>query len=114
MKLLEVIRLKEVLQRLDTSAEPFSISYVKLDRRKKKGGEIVRFEKCLATRSRAKGTRSDKIRIIKIQPSPEPKATKKPNHFANATRNVQVLPSFVIRKLHIWLILEFNGMKVIL
>ncbi len=109
------IRLKEVLRRMDSSAEEFSIAYVKYNKRQKTGGDIARFERCICTGTRAKGTRQEKSRQTLVKPQVEAKKqARNPNHFVNATRNLQVLPSFVIRKLHIWLIIEFNGIKVIL
>lgn len=99
---------------MDGSAEPFSIAYVKYNRRENSGGDIARYDSCLCTGTRAKGTRQEKSRQALVKPEQREKQAKNPNHFLNATRNLQVLPSFVIRKLHIWLIIEFNGMKVIL
>jgi hypothetical protein len=37
-----------------------------------------------------------------------------PSHYQNATRNIVQGQSSQPRKIHIWLILEFNGQKVVL
>lgn len=99
---------------MDGSAEPFSIAYVKYNKRDGSGGDIARFDSCLTTGTRPKGTRQEKSRQVLVNSEQREKPARNPNHYLNATRNLQVLPSFVIRKLHIWLIIEFNSLKVIL
>jgi hypothetical protein len=37
-----------------------------------------------------------------------------PAHYRNGTRNLVVGNSTQVRKIHIWLILSFNGQKVVL
>lgn len=106
-----IIKLRDVLQQMDTSAEPFSIAYVTYSKSEKKGGVIKRFSNCISTATRKKGERKEKATATA---EASKSWAKNPAHFINATRNLQLLDSKQLRKLHIWLIIEFNGMKVIL
>lgn len=99
------------MEHLDTSAEPFSITYVTYSKSSRQGGTVKRYSNCISTGTRNKGERKQKVRTTVQVPTG---TTKRPDHFKNATRNLQLLPSRQIRKLHIWLIIEFNGKKVIL
>ncbi len=83
---------------------PFDIEFVKADRKKKTGGEIVALEKVVLSKNQDKE-------------SPEAKSAsepghKSPNHWQNSTRNLKILSSNHIRKVHIRLITKFNGQKV--
>ncbi|QCR23077.1 hypothetical protein [Pontibacter sp. SGAir0037] len=105
-----VIRLTEVLQHMQAGLTPFDIAYVTLDQRRKTGGEIKRYTQCLLS-----GIKQKKGKAT-TGANPKPESTswaKNPNHFDNATRNL-TLPNGQKRKLHIWLITEFNGMKVLI
>ena len=107
-----IIKLKDVLQQMDTSAEPFSIAFVTFNRKRKEGGEVKRYTNCISTGTRNKGERKPTANPVTVAPANA--TSKRPDHFRNATRNLQLLPSRQIRKLHILLITEFNGKKVIL
>jgi hypothetical protein len=98
---------------MDSAADPFSITYVKANRRKKEAGAIAHYPQCLQTGTRPKGEQQRKSKSAVATPKPVSWA-RNPNHFANATRNLLVLPSKQLRKVHIWLITEFNGKKVII
>jgi hypothetical protein len=107
----QVIRLSEVLQQMDAATEPFQISFVTANKRKKEGGIIENYPACLSTGSKAPGERKP----ASVKPLNEVNSVlKNPNHFRNATRNLLLFPSKQIRKVHIWLILTYNGQKVII
>lgn len=105
------IRLKAVLEKMeefDHEGKPiaFNLKFVTCDRKRGTGGEIIEIvggRKCV-------GVRNGKVvydkRKIEVQGP-----TKDPRHWVNATRNI-VLPNGGIRKVHIRLIIEFNGQKV--
>jgi hypothetical protein len=108
----DIIRLKEVLEQMETATEPFSIRYVACNRKKNTGGRIVHLERCYKT-----GNQSDpaKLSATKAGQKATPTvASKNPHHYDNYTRNLKVVPSGKIRKCCIWLIIQFNGKKVII
>jgi hypothetical protein len=135
----EVITLKEVLATMATTAEPFTLRYVKLNEAKGTGGEIVEASGLLQS-GRGQGAPAladiyaGQSVLAQEEEGPEywhldpdshwsapgqeeaapEKATRAPNHFANMTRNLKSTLSGNFSKVHIWLILEFNGKKVII
>jgi hypothetical protein len=87
----------------------FTLRFIQADRKRKKAGTIVEWHQCRLSRPqqgrlKAPGTAAD----------PAPRASRQPNHYANATRNLVQGRSTQVRKVHIWLILAFNGKKVVL
>jgi hypothetical protein len=99
---MEIVTLKEVLTEM-RSGNIFSIRWVTANKKKKTGGTIKQYDGC--RRSRATPTASERPMFNG--------GSKKPNHYGNATRNI-VIPTGEIRKLNVWLIIGFNGKKVVL
>ena len=105
-----MIRLGEVLKQMDYLDEKnqpvkFQMKFVTANRDKNTGGEIIEIKdacKCI-------GKKAGKV-IFDKRPAPDINS-KNPNHWVNSTRNV-LLPNGLIRKIHIRLIIEFNGQKV--
>jgi hypothetical protein len=100
----------EIMDKLDRNNNPvrFDIKFVTADRAKQIGGEIIELKdvcKCVGKRNGKVvfDTRNAKSEIAKI-----PKA---PKHWVNSTRNL-LLSNGQIRKIHIRLIIGFNGQKV--
>lgn len=96
----ETIFLSAVLAKM-TEGKPFDVIFVTADREKNTGGEIVEIRGARLATPKREG--------------PIARATKKKtaqNHHANSTRNI-VLANGLIRKIHIRLIIQFNGKKVI-
>lgn len=96
------------MDRIDGNGKPvpFSAKFVTADRKRRTGGEIISVENAVKCIGKRKGEvvydgRTDQNRI-----------RRDPHHYENATRNI-MLENSVIRKLHIRLILEFNGKKVL-
>lgn len=106
------IRLSEVLDqmdRLDDSGRPksFDMKFVTADRKRNTGGEIIEIRngrKCV-------GKRNGKVIYDTRETVAEVRQSRSPNHWTNQTRNI-ILPNGAIRKVHIRLIIEFNGTKV--
>ena len=103
-----VITLTEVLKTMDNGA-PFSITYVTADRKKRTGGQLM-------THAQAQ-----KIAHLADLPANILKANrislanaKNPNHYTNSTRNIYIPRTREVRKLHIKLIVAFNGHTVLL
>lgn len=100
----------ELMKQVDNRKRPvpFSISYVTCDLERNIGGELISYESCTLSNPNLSGNRDytpghyDKL------------STKNPRHWFNGTRNIRPLGSQDIRKLHIWLMFEFNGMAVTL
>lgn len=93
---------------METATECFSLRFVKADRTRRKGGQILEWHDCRLSRPKhVKGN----VRP-QLLPGQEP-ASNLPAHFRNSTRNLSLGASSQIRKVNIWLILSFNGKKVV-
>ena len=103
----EIIRLSEVLNIMDTSPEPFDIIFCTAS------GEIKEYRNCRMSGAGRKGEKAGAGTKKESVPVPDGKNSKNPHHFTNATRNL-VKANGHIRKLHIFLILKFNDKKVII
>lgn len=108
------IRLTEVLDlmdALDSNGDPipFSIRFVTANRKDKTGGEIITIDK--AVKCVGKDKKGNPVIDTRRKETPDLTKPKNPNHWSNATRNL-FLPNGQIRKVHIRLIIEFNGQKV--
>lgn len=85
---------------------PFSITYVTYNSREAYGGELITYKHATLASLNHSGS--------KINTSIKPKkVSKNPNHWKNSTRNIHPEKSWEIRKLNIWLMLEFNGREVV-
>jgi hypothetical protein len=86
------------------SGEIFSCKVVSFDAARKKGGEIKSYSQLMTSKG-------DPIEI-------KPTKSVAQNHFNNSTRNCSVCadgqPTSMVRKIHIFLLLEVNGQKVML
>ncbi|AFD05963.1 hypothetical protein [Solitalea canadensis] len=96
------MRVADVLSAMDTRDEmgnsvPFSVGFVTCDMRKGTGGERVWMDNAVI-----------------VGGSSSHSSVKNPNHWGNFTRNIKVLGTNEIRKVHALLIFEFNGERVIL
>ncbi|MDJ1500461.1 hypothetical protein [Xanthocytophaga agilis] len=98
-----MIKLSEALMQME-QGETFSCKFVTFNQRRKTGGEIIEIQEARLFRQSASTPEEKKESSGK---------SKSPNHWANSTRNILILPSEQIRKLHIRLLIEFNGFKVI-
>lgn len=102
-----MIRLVEALEQMETAQESFTLSFVKVDRRRKTGGQLVEWTKC----------RLSSPRRHRVQPAATPAASdggRQHRHYANGTRNIVQGNSTQPRKIHIWLLLSLNGKKIVL
>jgi hypothetical protein len=103
------VRLSEVLRQMEEGEERFSIRFVKADKRRRTGGKIEEWHRCqLSHRRLAVGEQPRAARPA------EESASRLPAHYQNATRNIVQGNSRQVRKVHIWLLLEFNGQTVVL
>jgi hypothetical protein len=110
----QYIRLSEVLELMDQVDSSginasFDIKFVTFNKKFETGGEIIEVKggrKCLTEAKKDGkiifGIESKGANILQ---------SKKPDHYIQATRNI-LLPNGEIRKIHIRLIIEFNGKKV--
>ena len=98
------------IDRLDKNNKPipFSIKFVTADRKKQTGGEIITIDEAIKVVGKKKG----EVIIDKRKKKDIDIKTKNPNHWKNSTRNIMVVSSGEIRKIHIRLIIEFNGQNV--
>lgn len=100
-----VIELYEVIQHID-SGMPFSMTFVTADRKKGTGGQIRTVHNWVN---------------CNIADMPEPvlrrnkmfQASKVPNHQQHKTKNIMNPATRDIRKVHIRLITEFQGKRVV-
>lgn len=103
------VRLSEVLRQMEEGEERFTIRFVKADKRRKTGGQILEWRNCqLSKRRVASAPRPPVVANDAAAPS------RMPAHYQNATRNIVQGNSSQPRKVHIWLLLAFNGQRVVL
>jgi hypothetical protein len=120
----QLIPLKQVLAEMQAAKEPFSLTYVKLNEGKKQGGEVVQLPSVLLSgrkqqeEATAPVVKREGARAFTGNPETDMETvasiTRDPNHFDNMTRNLVSTLNSRFTKVHIWLILEFNGKKVII
>jgi len=101
---MEIISLQECLRQIHTG-KPFDITFVTADMQRKTGGVIKIYQNCTLSQKSGGKQRNGKGKNWIVPP-------KAPHHYENATRNIR-LPNGDIRKIHIRLITEFNGFKVV-
>lgn len=87
------------------SGELFDVVVVSYNKENKTGGKVKKYVSVCTK------PRHGEVKVSK-------KKRKDPEHKSNATRNlyqyIQNLPTSTIRKIHIFLIIEVNGQKVML
>ncbi len=107
IRTMEIIHLKEALDEMKKPV-PFSISFVTCDIERKKGGDILKLDKCMLPKHEQNATENFGFAIPEM---PRTDFKKNPDHYQHATRNV-VLENGMKKKFHIRLLLEFNNKKV--
>lgn len=103
------VRLSEALRQMEEGEERFTIRFVKADKRRKTGGQILEWHNCQLSKRRVLGVRRPRV-AAKVAEAPG----RQPDHYRNATRNIVQGNSSQPRKVHIWLLLTFNGQHVII
>lgn len=111
------IFLKDVLSTMSTlddkgRAVPFSISFRTLNRNSKTGGKLVTYEQAKLV-IKEENLNTNSINNLRTQPKRKTNVRRNPNHWDNKTRNIKVLPSNNIRKIHINHIITFNNQNVV-
>lgn len=97
----------DALARMEAAQEPFTLRFVRLDRRRKTGGQVTEWANCRLSRPTG-------APVAPLPATEEPEASRMPRHFANATRNLVVGSSSQRRKVHIWLLLALDGQRIVL
>jgi hypothetical protein len=100
-----MILLRNALDIMDTG-EPFHVTVVTCDTERNTGGKIIKFGPAVLNRTRRKKFKSGKG-------NKPPKVLKRRNNEVHNTRTIRLLGSEQIRTIHVQLITEFNGEKVI-
>lgn len=101
-----VIQLREVLDTIE-SGKPFDITFITADRKKGTGGEIKRYTgwvKCDLAAMPEPVLRRNRIPVNSL---------KEAAHRLHKTKNIMNPVTRDIRKVHIRLITEFNGKRVV-
>jgi hypothetical protein len=110
---MEIITLREVLGEMEKRERPFSVTFITLDRKRKTGGDVVTIDNGMLSGSNNEKSETQKPlsltnEIQRMTTEVYSTETRNPNHFVNRTRNIRILGTSQIRKLHIRLIIEFN------
>lgn len=100
--------LTDVLKAMDGPA-PFAIAYITADRKKRTGGQIKTIAQAQRL-ERLSDLPDNILRLNRISIT----ESRSPNHYDNKTRNIYIPATRAIRKVHIKLIVGFNGKKVLL
>jgi hypothetical protein len=87
--------------------KPFSVTYVSYNASRKTGGDVIRFDSCILRIENNTGS--------KIMMGKKYYKGNQPRHWINSTRNFWPVGAHKdeVRKLHNWLMFEFNGMEVV-
>lgn len=101
---LATIELREVLAKMD-AGEVFSLGFRTYDKRKERGGEWIEVEQAQKFNHRTPSQRREEARKQPLR--------KDPRHYENSTRNITVIPSGEIRKVHLRLMRKFNGKTIL-
>jgi hypothetical protein len=106
-----MIQLSEAVRKMEQKDEngdpiPFSLRFVAADKKKGKAGRFVDIDNAIIEGQKNAGNGK------KVDSAPD-ENSKKPRHNINRTRNIIVLPSKKKRKLHLRLLTQFNGDKVV-
>lgn len=106
---MEMITIETALNTIDTG-EVVSLTYVSFDKRRKTGGKKKFLEQAVVTNPRKPKS--------ELSPLNKSERSVSPNNKKNSTRNfrkcINGKPTNAIRKVHVFLILEVNGQKVML
>ena len=102
----DTILFKEMITYMD-SGQPFSMSFVTYDKKRKRGGEWINIKSAVKLMAPEKQQKA----IEAAQPT-FTMVSKNPKHFENSTRNIK-LQNGSVRKIHIRLVRLFNNKKVI-
>lgn len=109
---------KEILTKMKTGEE-FSLRYITYDHRRKKGGQEIYIASAILCQDTSKPKDQPNIEATLTQAELVPKphrARKDPKHSKHFTRNIQLtqegMPVGHPIKIHIPLIIEFNGLAV--
>jgi hypothetical protein len=103
--MLNSITLQEVIEAMD-SGTVFSIGFRTCNQKKNTGGEWLEFPQCKKFVAKTKAEQSAESHNPNFQ-------RKDPKHYENSTRNLIILPSGEIVKVHLRLILLFDSKTVI-
>jgi hypothetical protein len=105
---------KQMMAAMAAAIKPFSLRYVKLNEQKGTGGELVALSgqllssKGLAEPAPTIGPKPEDVEEL------EAWVRRNPNHYENMTRNLKSAVNGRYTKVHIYLITEFEGKKVII
>ncbi|WP_438946674.1 hypothetical protein [Sediminibacterium sp.] len=105
---METITLEKVLETMD-AGKRFSIGIRTYDHRKEKGGEYIFIEEAVKHNYKLPSERNAMAKSEERNSS----ILRNPNHYDNSTRNIKVMANGNLIKIHIRLIVEFNGCKVL-
>ena len=115
----EKISIPEMLLIME-EGEIFSMTVCSFDKNRKKGGQIIEFYEAvlLSEKNEAKeGNKKITSHLKRPLSNKEIIKPKKPNHYQHYTRNIRLLtdghPTSIIKKIHIPLVVEFNGLEVV-
>lgn len=106
-----------MLEQMETGF-PFSISFVSYDKQRKKGGEIRKYKEVVLNAPPKDKTLKKDISRQTIEKKVRAGVSRNPHHFENSTRTFRICvngcKTATVKKFHIFLILDFNGKKLIL
>lgn len=116
---METITMSDMLKEMNTGL-PFSFSFVSYDKQRKKGGDIKHYKEVVLNAPPAQDqTPTKNEATTESRPSEKRDGVRKnPHHFENSTRSFRICvngcKTSTVKKFHIFLVLEFNGKKLML
>jgi hypothetical protein len=105
---------KQMMAAMAAAVEPFSLRYIKLNEQKGTGGEVVALSgQLLSSKGMSESAPTIGAAPVDVEEL-ETWLRRNPNHYENMTRNLKSTVNGRYTKVHIYLITEFEGKKVII
>lgn len=108
MKAMDTVTLEHVIEIMD-AGKNFSIGIRTYDHRKGSGGQYIFIDKACKHNYRLPSEKNAEAK--KEERSTQ--VQRNPKHYENSTRNIKVLANGNLIKIHLRLIVDFNGCKVL-
>lgn len=118
MEKLKTITITDMLNQMN-KGEVFSITVCSYDKKRKTGGKVKEYpEAIISTDDAVKDLRNNvakKYQLLEV--GKKVIKSKNPHHYKNYTRNIGIVQdghlTSIVHKIHIPLVIKFNGLEVV-
>lgn len=113
---MEIITIRQMLRTME-GGDPFSITFITYDRRRRKGGAVRTFPEAELLQRKKKEVEGRPMTRREKAGLPADFSEKSPRHRKWYTRNIRILqdghPTALVKKIHPPLVVFFNGKNVV-